>query len=81
MQDIRLTIEQEVYAGDKVVHRWALKGTDTGRLMGIPLSGKVLSFTGTTIVRMRDGMIVERWANVEELGLLEQLGIVPPPTS
>ena len=79
MQDIRLTIEQEVYADDKVVHRWSLKGTDTGGLMGMPPSGKVLTFTGTTIVRMRDGMIVERWANVDELGLLQQLGVVPPP--
>jgi len=79
MPDIRLTIEQEVYAGDKVVHRWSLKGTDTGGVMGMPPSGKVLTFTGTTIVRMRDGMIVERWANVDELGLLQQLGVIPPP--
>jgi len=79
MPDIRLTIEQEVYAGDKVVHRWSLKGTDTGGVMGMPPSGKVLTFTGTTIVRMREGLIVERWANVDELGLLQQLGVVPPP--
>jgi predicted ester cyclase len=28
---------------------------------------------------MADGKIVERWANVDELGLLQQLGVVPPP--
>jgi len=79
MQDIHLAIEQEVYAGDKVVHRWVLRGTDTGGLMGMPASGKVLTFSGTTIVRMSEGKIVERWASVDELGLLQQLGVIPPP--
>jgi steroid delta-isomerase-like uncharacterized protein len=79
MPDIQLTIDDEVYAGDKVVHRWTLTGTDTGGVMGMPPSGKKLTFTGTTIVRMDDGKIVERWANVDELGLLQQLGVVPPP--
>jgi steroid delta-isomerase-like uncharacterized protein len=79
MPDIRLTIDDEVYGGDKVVHRWHLVGTDTGGVMGMPASGKELTFSGTTIVRMDDGRIVERWANVDELGLLQQLGVVPPP--
>jgi predicted ester cyclase len=47
--------------------------------MGMPPSGKKLRFSGTTIVRMENGKIVERWANVDELGLLQQLGVVPPP--
>lgn len=79
MPDIRLTIDDEVYAGDKVVHRWHLVGTDTGGVMGMPPSGKQLTFSGITTVRMRDGKIVERWANVDELGLLQQLGVAPPP--
>jgi len=79
MPDIKLTIDDEVYADDKVVHRWTLTGTDTGGVMGMPPSGKSLTFSGTTTVRMRDGKIVERWANVDELGLLQQLGVVPMP--
>jgi steroid delta-isomerase-like uncharacterized protein len=79
MPDIKLTIDDEIYTGDKVVHRWTLNGTDTGGLMGMPASGKKLSFTGTTIVRFQDGLIMERWANVDELGVLQQLGVVPPP--
>lgn len=81
MPDIKLTVEDEIYTDDKVVHRWVLNGTDTGGVMGMPPTGKQLSFTGTTIVRMKDGKIVERWANVDELGLLQQLGVVPPPPS
>lgn len=79
MPDIKLTIDDEIYAGDKVVHRWHLSGTDTGGVMGMPPSNKPLTFSGTTIVRMAEGKIVERWANVDELGLLQQLGVVPPP--
>lgn len=79
MPDIHLKVEDEIYTGDKVVHRWLMTGTDEGGLMGMPPSHKKLAFTGTTIVRMRDGKIVERWANVDELGVLQQLGVVPPP--
>lgn len=79
MPDIRLTILDEIYTNDKVVHRWVLNGTDSGGVMGMPPSGKSLQFTGTTVVRMQDGKIAERWANVDELGLLQQLGVVPPP--
>ena len=79
MPDIHLSIDDEVCAGDKVVHRWTLTGTDTGGVMGMPPSHKQLTFTGITTVRMRDGKIVERWAHVDELGLLQQLGVAPPP--
>lgn len=79
MPDVKLTIEDQIYVADKVVHRWRLNGTDTGGMMGMPPSGKALTFTGTTTVRMEDGKIAERWANVDELGLLQQLGVVPPP--
>ncbi len=80
MPDIQITILDEIFAEDKVVHRWSLTGTDTGGVMGMPASGKSLTFTGTTTVRMNDeGKIAERWANVDELGLLQQLGVVPPP--
>lgn len=80
MPDIQITILDEIFAEDKVVHRWSLTGTDTGGVMGMPASLKSLTFTGTTTVRMNDeGKIAERWANVDELGLLQQLGVVPPP--
>ncbi len=77
MPDIYLTIEDEIAEGDRVVHRWTLRGTHTGEILGVPPTGKQVAFTGTTIVRIDDGKIVERWANVDELDLLQQLGVVP----
>ncbi len=79
MPDIHLTINDEIYTGNMVVHRWTLVGTDTGGVMGMPPSGKQLTFSGITTVRMANGKIVERWANVDELGLLQQLGVAPIP--
>jgi steroid delta-isomerase-like uncharacterized protein len=79
MPDAAISIEDAIFANDKVVHRWRLNGTDTQGIMGMPASGKSISMTGTTTVRLADGKIAERWANVDELGLLQQLGVVPPP--
>jgi steroid delta-isomerase-like uncharacterized protein len=78
LPDLHLSIEDEVYAGDRVVHRWVIEGTDTGGVMGMPASGKRVRLSGITTVRMAGGRIVERWSNVDELGLLQQLGVVPP---
>ena len=77
--DLHLTIEDSLADRDRVVHRWRMDGTQQGELLGIPASGKALTWTGTTIVRMEDGRIVERWANVDILAILQQLGVVPPP--
>ena len=76
MPDVALTIHHEVFMNDLVVHRWSIKGTDIAGMMGLSATGKEITFGGTTVVRFRDGKIIERWANVDELGLQQQLGII-----
>lgn len=77
--DIHLTIDDEIYTGDKVAHRWTLRGTHQAPFMGATPTGKKIEFTGTTIVQMREGKIIARWSNLDLLRLMQQLGIVPPP--
>lgn len=77
MPDLHLTIEDEIAEGDKVVHRWRMQGTNQGPLMGMAPTGKKLTLTGITIVRIVNGKVMDRWAQIDELGLLRQLGIVP----
>ncbi len=77
--DLRLTIEDEIVEGDKVVHRWMMNGTQKGEIMGIPPTNKQATWTGITIVRFADGKVVERWANVDILAVLQQLGVVSAP--
>jgi len=65
--------------GDKVVVRWTTTATHGGELMGIPPTGKQVTFTGSTIYRMADGKIVENWWAWDAMGLMQQL-TAPPVT-
>lgn len=77
--DIHLTVQDEIAEGERVVHRWTMSGTQQGEFRGIPSTGKQITWTGITIVRFADGKIVERWANVDILSMLQQLGAIPTP--
>jgi steroid delta-isomerase-like uncharacterized protein len=75
--DMRLTIDDEIAEGDRVVTRWTARGTHDGELFGIPATGKQSTVVGMTIDRIIDGRIVESWNSWDTLGLLQQLGAVP----
>jgi steroid delta-isomerase-like uncharacterized protein len=77
--DARTTVDDLISEGDKVAWRWTFQGTQKGPLMGIPATGKRISFTGFTIDRIAGGQIVERWHQVDTMGLMQQLGVIPPP--
>lgn len=61
-----------------VVTRWTFRGTHTGELMGIAPTGKQVTVTGISIDRVVGGKIVEEWNEMDDLGMMEQLGVVPP---
>ena len=77
--DTHLAIEDMIAEGDKVVTRWTGTGTHQGTLMGIPPSGKRVTITGISIVRIANGKSVEDWANFDTLGMLQQIGAIPTP--
>ena len=77
--DLRMTIEDVIAEGDKVVVRWTAVGTHEGEVMGIPASGKTSTVTGIGIDRFEDGKIVEGWTNWDTLGMLQQIGALPAP--
>lgn len=77
--DARLTIEEMLAEGDKVVVRQTFRGTHQGDLMGIPSTGKQVAVPGIFITHIVNGKAVEQWANYDELGLMQQLGVVPAP--
>jgi len=77
--DMQMTIEEQVAEGDKVVTRWTTRGTHKGELMGIAPTGKQATVTGIFIDRVKNGKLVESWANWDTLGMLQQLGAVPEP--
>ena len=75
--DANVTIEDMIAEGDTVVVRQTFSGTHTGELMGILPTGKQISGTGIQITRIANGKAVEQWFNGDDLGLVQQLGMVP----
>jgi steroid delta-isomerase-like uncharacterized protein len=77
--DIHFMIEDQIAAGDRVVTRWSARATHTGEFQGIPPTGKQVGLAGIDIDRIADDKVIECWPIVDELGLLQQLGVVPAP--
>lgn len=75
--DLHLTAEDMIAEGDRVVARLTFRGTHRSELMGIPPTGKQATTTGIQIVRIANGKIVENWINLDTLGMLQQLGVIP----
>jgi predicted ester cyclase len=77
--DRRITHEDIIAEGDKVLIRWSLSGTHQGELMGIPATGRRVTVTGFDLFRIEGGKIVEMWQEADQLGMMQQLGVVPEP--
>ena len=76
--DLRITIEDLIEEGDKVVAQVTVRGTHRGLFMGqIAATGKRFEMPGVDIFRIAGGKIFERWNHRDLLGLMQQLGGVP----
>ena len=79
--DFKATIDDIVAEGDKVVIRQTWSGTHKGEFMGVPPTGKSVSFGVIDILRIAGGKCVEHWGQMDNMGLMQQLGVIPagPP--
>ena len=77
--DLELTVEEVVSEGDKVVRRDRTTCTHEGEFMGIEPTGKEVEIRVIAIVRFEDGTVVDERYQADDLGLMEQLGVVEPP--
>jgi ketosteroid isomerase-like protein len=75
--DLQLTTEDLVAEGDKVAIRNTWRGTHQGAFQGIPPTGKQVTFTGSDVFHFVGGKIAEQWADLDALGLMQQLGVIP----
>ncbi|HEY5628439.1 MAG TPA: ester cyclase [Candidatus Limnocylindrales bacterium] len=75
----RFTIEDVVAEPGKVVVRWAHSGRHVGEFMGIPATGREFRIAGIDIHRLEGGRMAEHWHVVDQLSLLQQLGLLPAP--
>ena len=77
--DMHVAIEEQVAEGDKVASRGTFTGTHTGEFMGIAATGRPVSVSYIDVWRFRDGKAVENWVQMDMLGLMQQLSVVPAP--
>ena len=73
----QFTIDDMIAEGDKVMARWTYRSTHQGQWRGVTPSGKEVTFTATCAYRFVDGKLAESWQNVDNLGVLKQLGLYP----
>ena len=77
--DLRFDVDDTVSSGEMVLVRWTASGTNRGALLGAPATGRFARWTGTSLLRVSDGRIVEDWVENDRLGMLQQLGLAPAP--
>src|SRR5262249_50126356 len=77
--DGRLLVEDVVAEGDRVAARWSFRGTHQGEFQGVPPTGKPVSISAMELNRVASGKVAEHWVILDQLGLLQQLGVIPVP--
>lgn len=71
------TIHQCIAEGETVVVHWAMHAIHDGEFMGISPTGRQVENTGIDVFRLVDSKIAEAWHVEDNLGLMQQLGVVP----
>jgi steroid delta-isomerase-like uncharacterized protein len=80
--DFRMDVQDVIASGDKAVARLLVVGTHQGEFMGIPATGKSAAVNLIDITRFGDdGLAREHWGVVDQLAMMQQLGVIPagPP--
>ena len=74
--DIEVVVEDMIAEGDLVAARCSVRGKHTGDHLGIAASNAPVQFTGMSMVRIKDGKIVEGWNNFDFLKMNKQIGVI-----
>jgi steroid delta-isomerase-like uncharacterized protein len=79
--DSYFTVEDMIAEGDKVATRKTFHGSHQGTFKGVPPTGQRVSIRLRLIdiVRVADGKVVEHWSMGDNLGMMQQLGVIPQP--
>jgi steroid delta-isomerase-like uncharacterized protein len=75
--DFKVLEFETVAEGDKIADRVTWTATHKGELMGIPATGKTVTAREMHIRRFADGKIVGHWGEWDQVGMMQQLGVIP----
>jgi steroid delta-isomerase-like uncharacterized protein len=76
--DLHWTVEEQIAEGEKVVSRFRMTGTHQGAFLGIAPTGKSVEVWGIVIDVVRAGKFAESRIIMDTIGLMQQLGALPP---
>jgi len=77
--DVKVTVEELLADGDKVIARVSIRGTQQDAVGSIQPRGKPITVMAINIFRIANGRMVEHWGLADRLSALQQLGVVAPP--
>jgi steroid delta-isomerase-like uncharacterized protein len=77
--DLHFSVEEQIAEGDKVVTRFEWTGTHRGEFLGVAATGRSVKVWGVVIDRLQSGRIKDTRIIMDTLGLMMQLGVLPPP--
>jgi steroid delta-isomerase-like uncharacterized protein len=77
--DIQWTLEEMIVEGEKIAARFVMHGTHKGVFFGVPATGSRISVRAINFYYLSNGQFVEEFGGPDLLGLLVQIGAVPPP--
>ncbi len=79
MPDMQIAVEAELGERNLVCSRWTITGTHQGEMLGVPATGRQVTIQGIDVSRVVEGKIAEHWAQLDLLGVLQQIGALPVP--
>ena len=77
--DVSIHVEDVVSEDGLVAARWSAAGTHRGGGLGFEATGRPVRFHGMTLARVEQGKLVEGWNVFDQLGMLQQIGVVALP--
>ena len=77
--DFRMTVEDIIQEGNKVVARVRASGTHKGEFMGMPATGNKFDVALIDISEFRDDKLIGHWGVMDMAAMMEQLGVTGPP--
>ena len=77
--DLLCTVEDDIHQDDKVAAHWTMSGTHRGLFLGNSPTNKSIVVQGLIYARIENGQVIENWTLIDQMSMLQQLGLVPPP--
>jgi steroid delta-isomerase-like uncharacterized protein len=76
--DYSFEILDQIAQGDTVFNRITWRGVHSGEFAGVPATGRQIELRGINLFKVKNGRVVEQRAELDFLGLLQQIGAIPP---